>query len=171
MDRQQTPTREFHKHFTVNDSDYAVESLTPNVAHRFGLKVAAVAAPIMPLLIQAASSQSSPGAAFIRAVMGADLDADKIESLCEEARRYLILPDNTPAKQAGAFDAWFTDHPRDMYQVSLTAVWKLVEDFFPSFQLTTGTEPPSNTRPGSPSAFPTDGKAPPSSAESASRAS
>jgi hypothetical protein len=122
--------RQQHKTFVVNDHTYSVEQLHPEKAYRFGLKVAAILAPVLPAAIAAASARKTGGAAALLE-FAATLDPEKIAAVSEEARQNLILPNNRFARDAAAFADWFNEHPGDLFYASTIAVLKLVEDFLP----------------------------------------
>ena len=155
--------RELHRKFTVNGNEYAVEAMRADTAYRFGIKIAALLAPALPAIVSAAATKA------IEAIQGLNLDPDKLTAASEEARQHLILPDNTLAKTPGAFDRWFNEHPEDMFQANLRAIWELVSDFLPAELRTAISAAASNAGRPSESQSPTEPKPRPSSAESASR--
>jgi hypothetical protein len=121
--------REPIKRFDVNGRQYAIRAMPADQAFRFGLKAGAVIATILPAAATIAGQQGA--GSFVAALSGAAIDDAKLAALCEEARPYLVLPDNSEASNAASFDAWFSQHPEDLFQASLLAAWKLVQDFLP----------------------------------------
>ena len=159
--------RELHRKFTVNGNEYAVEAMRADTAYRFGIKIASLLAPALPALVSAAATKGKDKA--IEAIQGLNLDPDKLTAASEEARQHLILPDNTLAKTPGAFDRWFNEHPEDMFQANLRAIWELVSDFLPAELRTAISAAASSAGRPSESQSPTEPKPRPSSAASASR--
>ena len=160
-------SRQLFKPFTVNGNQYQVRAMTADAAYRFGLKVGALVAPILPA-IGAAAGQGG-ASVILAALQSLTIDPDKLAAISEEARSQIILPDNRQANSV-TWNAWFDDHPDEMYQANLLAIWNLVSDFLPPSLRTAATSIASTAAKASPSTSPTAGSPTPSSAGSASPA-
>lgn len=141
--------RQARKTFTVNGSEYAVEAMNPVDAFRFGLDVGAALTPA--IMAMARSTQGGQGAGGVMALLsafeGAQVDTDRLFKVAQVAWQYLILPNNTMAKNPLHFQEWFAEHPKDLFPVAGLAVWKLVEDFFPVPTAMPGGGPSSGATP------------------------
>lgn len=115
------------KTFDVGDNKYRVQQMPPDVAFRFGTRVAAIVAPVLSIMGKEANGK----AIEMIAQAFTSVDPDKVSSICEEAREYIFSPRNMKLSNAVEFNEWFAEHPSDMFMVNVIGVWKLVEDFFP----------------------------------------
>jgi hypothetical protein len=138
--------RQARKTFVVNGNEYAVDMMNPTVAFKYGITVGIALAPVMGGVISAIKGEAT-SEDLVEIFRGASLaDAKKVFEITDIAWQQVTLPDRNPAKNQMAIEAWFAEHPRDMFQVAALSVWKLVEDFF-SPELITPAKPSASSGP------------------------
>ena len=118
--------------FEVNGRNYAVRTMAPDRAIGFGMKLAGIIAPVF----SAVAFDNAGG--FIETLAG--VDDVRMTGIIEEARKCLIgIGDDGKdmmMSNPAIFNIWFTEHPEDLFEVSMKSVWFVCRDFFPPALIT-----------------------------------
>jgi hypothetical protein len=121
--------------------------MNPTAAFRFSAAVGIALAPVMGGVLSAVAGKAQLSEIIALFQGASTLDRAKVIEITDAAWQYVVLPDRSLAKNPMAIEAWFGEHPADMWPVAVLAVWKLVEDFFPQGMTTAGAPPASSVPP------------------------
>ena len=121
------------KTFEVNGRKYTVLPMAPDQVLSYGFKVGQIIAPILSTLGQTATEKDGEASIKALSMAFATSDAEKLTAICRTALSYTVNPENEKFDNIAVYNAWFNKYPEDMFMVSVYAVWRLVEDFFPKF--------------------------------------
>lgn len=126
---------------TVGGNRYPIDKLNPLDAIDFGSRVAAVVMPTLGGLVGAVdglngdpANMKLDGKIFREAFIG--YKSEETAALMKDALAQCYTPQNEPLNNQAVFNAWFQEHPGDLFQLGAMAVYELVKDFFPSHAAT-----------------------------------
>lgn len=125
--------------FTVGDgSTYKFRALSPFDALDFGTRVAKLLAP-------AISEGASIGEALGR--ISSTVSSKELSDLLKEALGYCYTPQSEALDNEAVFNAWFSEHPDELFEAGIKAVYNLVLPFLPKAMttLTDGTKSRKST--------------------------
>lgn len=110
--------------FTVNDHVYKYRALNPMDALDYGSRVAKIVAPALA------------GGADLSKALSSGLDGKEVSALIKEALGYCYTPESEALDNEAVFNAWFTQHPDELFEAGIKAVYNLVTPFLPKALLT-----------------------------------
>lgn len=113
----------------INENTYCVEALAPRDALKYGPEVLNALGPSLGGLVSLGTEGASLADAFKSLFSG--LEPDKVEVILDKAFKQCWTPQNQRLADAYTFDAWFMDHPEDMFELGVRAVWELARPFLP----------------------------------------
>lgn len=108
--------------FMVNDHEYKYRGLNPFDALDFGSRVAKLLAPAL-------ASGMNVGEALVNA--SKSVDSKEIASLLKEALGYCYTPEKEALDNEATFNKWFNEHPDELFEAGIKAVYSLVNPFLP----------------------------------------
>lgn len=121
--------------FTVGTTVYKFEMLPPLECMAFGSRVLKTAGGLITTLF--AEGQALSADLVQRSL--STLDPVELSSLMREALSRCYTPSGLALADETNFNQWFNDHPEQMFQAGVQAVYHQVKDFFPNLPGTTGT--------------------------------
>ena len=129
--------------FTVGEHVYKFEALAPIDGLRFGTQCAKVLGPALTAVLDVASRWNTDKMTLGELVTTlspalASVDEEKFEGLMKTAFTKVYTPQNENLGDEAAFNAWFREHPQEMFTVAVIAIYYLARDFFPKLP---GTKP------------------------------
>lgn len=107
--------------FTVNDHVYKYRALNPMDALDYGSRVARIVAPALA------------GGADLSKALSSGVE---VSALIKEALGYCYTPESEALDNEAVFNAWFTQHPDELFEAGIKAVYNLVTPFLPKALLT-----------------------------------
>lgn len=129
--------------FAIGNHKYKYEELAPIDALRFGTQCVKTLGPAASSLlalagrIQGAAKASDVIESVAPAL--ASIEEAKLEALLKVAYGHTYTPQNESLGNEAVFNGWFREHPHELFQVGLTALYMLAKDFFPKPPVTVKT--------------------------------
>lgn len=114
--------------FKVGTHEYRFELLPPLEVIAFGNRVIRTAGGAIAGLLL---NRSELTAENITKVLSG-IDAGDLSALMKEALARCYTPTNLSLADDANFNSWFSEHPEEMFQAGIQAVYNQVKDFFPN---------------------------------------
>lgn len=114
----------------IEDRVYAVHRFNPMDGMEFGTKLLAIISPSFGGIIEITKEGGDPakvGVELAKAMKDPDLTP-----MLKQALGQCFTPENESLADEATFNAYFSQHPGDMFQLGVQAAYALVKDFFPS---------------------------------------
>lgn len=123
----------------VGDNHYAIDPLPPMDALEFGPKAAKVLSPTMSGIMEITNNADNSSLGKSINVMFANIDPKETAALMREAVGQCWTPKNQSLKDETVFNIWFMEHPNDLYELGLRAIYILAKPYFPKALATMAT--------------------------------